>query len=506
MPNYYIARGWTYDAGKVFPDGVQEKVSFFKPVYADGSTPQWINNVDVSYDTIEIVEPKWEASRNLWYPSELYAKDFIAENSCDYFGNMLSSDATPWPGIKAMELGSWRLKPKVSRKVFMAQKAAGKVVVNPLDVYAASATVYPGLRSDYATNPKLVEFKRSQYGALPRVYSPVFKRYGWQFPCMPGNRATDNRAWYLNVWSVLDMYRLPSGLDPWFVPSDAEVHELAYLVREAVKAEKDPGLVTATLAEANNKNWDILTELAEAPEAIRYILGILQQILRLCKDFRNEIKRLRKEYYRRGGGRDGSHERALADILSQKWLEFRYAIMPLIHSSETAIEYLLTGAVEYQTTRKSLLKEVYLDHPDWKIQPIEIRHRCYIKRRFSYDKENFSSNSTFLTTNPLSTAWELTTLSFVIDWAVNVGDYLTSLVPPQGIIDTGAIYSTQLQPRVIAIQHKRHRGAAIHLRVGRYIADPINPPAHTGLIFQLDLNWKRALDSLSLLWQATKKR
>lgn len=504
MPYYYVARGWSYASGKIYPDGTQPKVNFFTPVTGPG-TPRWINSVDVSKDTADVVQPKWEASRSLWYPSTAYAKDFTGSNACDYFGNMLSPDATPWPGISALELGSWRVKPKVSRKVFMAQKKAGKVVVNPLDVYAASATIYPGLQTDYLTSPVRIAYVRSQYGSLPRVWSPIFDRYGWQFPSMPGNVASEyNMA--SNVWSVVDRYHMPAGAQPWYVPSDAEVWDMAYLVRDAVKTERSTSLITATLAEANNKNWDVLTELAEAPEAIRYILGILQQVLRLCKDFRNEVKRLRKEYYRRGGGRDGSHERALVDILTQKWLEFRYAVMPLVYSSETAIKYLLTGEVEYQTTRKGYLEEVILDHPDWEIPPIEVLHRCFIKRRFSFDWETFSSNSSFLTMNPLSTAWELTTLSFVVDWAINVGDYLTSLVPPKGIVDTGAIYSTHLRPKVIVLKHKRHPGAEIHLNIGRYIADPIDPPAHRGLTIQLDLNWKRALDGLSLLWQASKKR
>lgn len=36
-------------------------------------------------------------------------------------------------------------------------------------------------------------------------------------------------------------------------------------------------------------------------------------------------------------------------------------------------------------------------------------------------------------TNPLSVAWELVPLSFVVDWFVPVGDYVQSLVPPQGV-------------------------------------------------------------------------
>lgn len=36
-------------------------------------------------------------------------------------------------------------------------------------------------------------------------------------------------------------------------------------------------------------------------------------------------------------------------------------------------------------------------------------------------------------TNPLSVAWELVPLSFVVDWFLPVGDYVQSLVPPQGV-------------------------------------------------------------------------
>lgn len=36
-------------------------------------------------------------------------------------------------------------------------------------------------------------------------------------------------------------------------------------------------------------------------------------------------------------------------------------------------------------------------------------------------------------TNPLSVAWELVPLSFVVDWFLPVGNYVQSLVPPQGV-------------------------------------------------------------------------
>lgn len=35
--------------------------------------------------------------------------------------------------------------------------------------------------------------------------------------------------------------------------------------------------------------------------------------------------------------------------------------------------------------------------------------------------------------NPMSVAWELTRLSFVVDWFIPIGDYLQSFVPPQGV-------------------------------------------------------------------------
>lgn len=508
MPFIYHATGWSFQ-----PNRADRETDTFNPVVnilypADGvGTYKYQNGVSAKADLISLVDPKWQSTRNLWAPVATYGKNFTGANQCDFFGSLYPPDVTPPPVPQELSLGKWRIKPKSSYKEFLARRAAGEIIVNPLDSYAASATIYPGIHNLY-TGGNTVWFQRSQYNGFPnqiRQYSPVWGR-AWVHPSFPPNWCTKDSAVLVNISSRLRQYSVPTGGNPWYMPTDGEVWDLVYLVRDTIVSDPDPGLVTSALAEANNKNWDILTEVAEAPEAIRYILGVLQQILRLCNDFRNEVKRLRKSYYRAGGMKDktqGSHEAALTTILSQKWLEFRYALMPLVHSVDTAMKWLATGEVEYQTTRKRLRLPVKVEHPDWDIAEFEVSHRCYIKRRFEFDGDRFSSNSDYLTMNVLSTLWELTTLSFVIDWAFNVGDYLTSLQAPSGTLQTAGMYSTQIRDTVVC-RHKRHVGAEIHLHIGRYKADPIHPPAHTGLAFNLDLNWKRALDALSLLWLGIK--
>lgn len=506
MATFYKTVGWTNTGGKP-PGTLEPQLDTAVPI--SGNACIDLGSFDVTQDIVEIVQPKYEATRDMLVPYSTSLRDQTSRTvSSSYFGSMYTSSIVKPPGVRSIDLGSWRRKPRVPWKEYQRRKSQGEIILNRLDLFAASATIYPGLHENYVTSPGRVWFKRFQVADIPRVRSIPCNKLGYSYASHSGVVMNTSVA-AEHVFAVMDSYYVPSGSNPWWVPSEREVWDLALLLREAVEVKVDPGLVTATLAEANNKNLDVLTNLGELPETARWVFGVLKTILSLVKDFRKEAAAIRDRYlraehrgFRKGGlGADGE----LMTDLTRLWLQYRYALMPLVYSIEDALGVLLRGEVEYRTTRKKLVREILLESTDWDIPVVEVTDRCFVKHRFQYDPATFSSASNYLTTNPALTLWERTTLSFVVDWVLNIGDLLAALDTPPGVTQEAAMFSTRIND-TITVRHKRHRGAAISFNMGRYTALPIKPQLHIGLTANFSPTWFRAMDGVALLWGDLKRK
>lgn len=505
MGFYYHPVGWGLQTGKVYPEG--STTTALRPV--NGSVCSVRLDVDVSQDIADVVQPKYEATKDQRILYTTAMRDQKDEKvASDYFGGMYTPDIVAAPPVSFLPLGSWRLRPKSKRKVFEEQKKAGKIVLHPLDIYAASATIIPGIRSDYVTPPVRVQFLRYQCSEFPPVYSPACKLYGNSFASHPDEVTGGyNVSATKNIWSVLDAYYVPKGLDPWYVASDDEVWDLVYLLRESVENVDWSGLVASTIAEANNKNLDLLTNLGELPETFRFVISVLKTILGLVTNFRKEAAAIKKRYMKSvhlAGNKSQGVGREMMTDLSSLWLQYRYALMPLIYTVEDALGILLKGEVEYRTTRKKARRNIALSSTDWNISDFEVIDRCFVKHRFEYNLENYSSASNFLTTNPALTLWELTTLSFVVDWVFNIGDLLAAFDTPEGVTQEACQISSKVAT-VVRCTHKTHVGAAVDITLGRYIAKPIQPMLHIGLTTNFSLSWKQSMDAVALLWGGIRK-
>lgn len=505
MATLYKTVGWTNTGGKP-PGTINPMIDSTVPI----NGPACVNrgSFDVSQDIAAIVQPKYETTRDMLVPYSAALKDQASRTEAShYFGSFYTSAIVRPPGARQVDLGSWRRKPRVPWKEYQRRKSKGEILLNRLDLYAASATVFPGVHEMFVVPQGRVWYRRSQVAEIPRVRSIPCNKLGYSYASQP-DVVFNTSVPAEQVYVVMDTYYIPNGSNPWWVPSEREVWDLALLLQQATEVKVDPGLVTATLAEANNKNLDVLTNLGELPETARWVIGVLKTILNLVKDFRKEAAAIRDRYlraehrgFRKGGlGADGE----LMTDLSSLWLQYRYAIMPLVYSIEDALGVLLKGEVEYRTTRKKLVREILLESTDWHIPAVEVTDRCFVKHRFEYDPATFSSASNYLTTNPLLTLWELTTLSFVVDWVLNIGDLLASLDTPPGVTQEAAMFSTRIKDTVV-VRHKRHLGAAIAFNLGQYNALPIQPQLHIGLTASFSPSWFRAMDGIALLWGDVKR-
>ena len=111
--------------------------------------------------------------------------------------------------------------------------------------------------------------------------------------------------------------------------------------------------------------------------------------------------------------------------------------------------------------------------------------------------------------NPLSTAYELIPLSFVLDWFVNIGDYITAMTNTISYTQQASCYSWKLEGE-LTIRRKRNLPEGFTppestLRIEHYKRNVINPQDLSGLNLDPSLNWMRQLDAVALLWGPTKK-
>lgn len=125
--------------------------------------------------------------------------------------------------------------------------------------------------------------------------------------------------------------------------------------------------------------------------------------------------------------------KARLDYASERWLEARYGIMPLVYSTydimDTIHRNVMSKDFYYQgrgfrgiseTERKISGTDTYAD-------PGVYRTLSYIRRsqmRLRFNLPPTNSIYDYTSVNPLGIAWELMPLSFVLDWFVNIGDTL----------------------------------------------------------------------------------
>lgn len=122
--------------------------------------------------------------------------------------------------------------------------------------------------------------------------------------------------------------------------------------------------------------------------------------------------------------------------------------------------------------------------------------------------------------NPVSTLWELTTLSFVVDWLVHVGDVINALTP------------TCFEKRAITLSEKLDVNLQVYMKSSKikpstttdvygalalsYEGATFNQMAYTRRVVSddpwqsltlpigLEMNWKRQVDAFALAWPALR--
>lgn len=244
-------------------------------------------------------------------------------------------------------------------------------------------------------------------------------------------------------------------------------------------------------AEALDENFsgvmDLLTEAAEAPETVKYLFDCLKRILSLYIDTRKKVKRATKTHEGKSSakrGRNRVSNKELIDEIASLWMQFRYAATPIGYSIEDALKLLNSKPLAYVTTRKRE-DTPFSETIGGITYKGTIEHRYYVKSRLRL------TSASLTRTSFIKTLYELTPLSFVVDWVFPLGQLLGSLDTPKSAEQVAVLYSKRVRDlQLVGIGHAS---------CDYYVAQITNE-IPDGIGFDVNLSFKRVVDSAALSW------
>lgn len=281
----------------------------------------------------------------------------------------------------------------------------------------------------------------------------------------------------------------------------SELNEPRALAREQA--------INRLLSKVKGEVWNLSTFMGELPEtwgwlkttgmalAQTYVAarrGRLREIPRIVERARRRVNRdtLWTNYHSTGN-------------LSDRWLEWRYAVQPLMYDMDDMISYLYRARLKTYIRREAGGGQEkwysYAEGPKGRIShsQAEIHARALLYYSVNPKVEAFKQLGLI---NPLATLWELTPLSFVVDWFCPIGDYIANLDAMAGVsvkarsLSTKDVWSSYKTPPCNLNQWIDEPSTSKGESYSRTTAFSLAPPLPR---FGISLKSKQVFDSLALV-------
>lgn len=325
---------------------------------------------------------------------------------------------------------------------------------------------------------------------IPRMqttYGPVYPLNGLQF---------EHQAYEVATQQL----RLTETLSPLQLGWNNE--DYTHSFKQALLGMRyDAGMTTELLAEANSGTLDLLTSVVEFPETVRSLYDLIMRCLNMYKDAKLRAFRL-YDKVKKGQNQSAKTLRDTMDAITEVWMTYRYAIMPNVYMIEDIYETIYKKLHSFIRFRKTIRTDLEVSGPSGFTASgsFNVAHRGLIKRLIELNVA-LPKVKHLMLANIAVTAWELTPLSFVADWFLNIGDCLAALFVSPSFEKEGSTVSWQVDGTV---NYVHASGANVSVDAKAYRRLVIDPRQTVSLVFNPQLNWKRVLDALSLSWAAYK--
>lgn len=277
------------------------------------------------------------------------------------------------------------------------------------------------------------EFKRS------RTYKPV----GVSTPLPAPGEPRFTTDWYrekrsYNTGALGCLTQYP-GVPGTFRSSGGLAYNASLMPLRPWKWDMRGRTINGALANLKDQKIDLSVAFGERKETARYFSTNIDRVTDLYRD----LKRRKRGVwdYMKNFRVDRNSSRL--DQIPKAWLETQYAVKPLVQDAFGAIDKLnkleRSPNAYFFVTKKSAEENWSGDRDDLGFcyaggaadAPLVVNYREVDRAHTSlvYRLRNPLTRelANLGITNPLSTAYELMTFSFVLDWAVPVGDYLNLL-------------------------------------------------------------------------------
>lgn len=414
-----------------------------------------------------------------------------------YFGSMIeTSEVVPPP--KVLSSKRWREKPRSKMKDWDRAKKRGDIVFKPIKTGTYTAVSSPGLDDKYRDGtPVRINWNRKMDSFLPigtGLCTASVRRMA-----MPDEKTRGTAS--ANVKVFQDKIRFRDTrflyLEEIYPGIGEAIHKFVMDITPQREVCFDRGLSTSVLCEANAGAWDIATEIAEGlRETIPSIVKACAHIVRKYLEVRKKIKVLRKNAIN-----ESTNLATLKADIASLWLNFRYGIGPLAYTIQDGLAYFEHEQQKYQTYRDGISKEYRFEHDDL-VGSVKVTHRCVVRDLFDPNLLG-RYNTSGLKINFWDTLWQIAPASFMIDWVINVGDVLTTLVEPDGLKTRKWMYSVRCKDTLV-LTSPRLPGGSISVAIDCYTASTsVREPV--GLQFNPSMTPKRWLDALAIFWGGVKK-
>lgn len=379
------------------------------------------------------------------------------------------------------------LKPKF--KDFKRRSAAGEILLSDYHNWQAFISY---------TNGQRVE----SLGAISKEYVTPGK---YKIGTYSGDYIFANGYWWNGrVDSVWQTENLSEELTPF----DVGWRDPSYEFFDSwLGTSVDGPAVQEELADHNDRTVDALTALAEMPETAASIVNGVKVILRMYLDARKRAFRLQNKVseWKNAKTSDKNRRQVLRNIeelqsaISDVWLNFRYNIMPNVYLVEDLIKAHNAAETLFLRDRsRSIQTRPFYEPPNplnWSgTHKMDVTERVMIKSRLNVNSTKFDQQYSI---GGFKTAWELIPLSFVVDWVISVGDFITASFPPAHA-EQGATYSWKCGDEVY-YKHTES-GAQVTIRYQAYNRKVIDPSQYCKLYWVPDIDTVRQMDALALSW------
>lgn len=467
--------------------------------YTDFSVSNFAKNaVPKMFDHGGMSCPPTFQSLSIWCKNQFYTnRGHLEEGPPKPNSNSDFIVGRPLPTSFKGSIGKFRKPGGLKAKDFKRLQAAGAIVLQPLEqmdityeTFPAAVGVGPHYPYDlYSPYEEDIAGDDATHNPCNGYEEPgyITARTLNFLPCEPIRGPIGNAG---AMWRYYQVY----GDYYFHEPSLEDVSAIWSEIQAVLDSEWDKGLITSVAAEANSGIMDLYTELAESKETLSWILGLLKEAAVQYRKVRRSVKQIWK--------RPAKTPAEVAKIQSEinaRWMEYRYAVSPLMYSIDDALSLLQAFYSPYQSFRSGKRFAEDFQVGDYTVTGVKIINRVFLKQRYSH--EAWDTN---LKQSAAATAWELVPLSFIVDWFLNVGDLLSSLSVPSHVAEQNATYSRQIKvDSVITATHSS--GSKIVFNGGYYKTTPFDPLIRVGLAAEFDMNWKRWLDAFALSWSSIRK-